>query len=65
MTDDTTRRIGYSRIDGDGTHCRGSQCKVTAHERILRPVSQLDVIRITILGNAKRVTAAETQLIVA
>lgn len=39
--------------------------KSRPNERILRPVSQLDVIRITILGNAKRVTAAETQLIVA
>jgi hypothetical protein len=35
-----------------------------AHERILRPVSHLDVIRITIFGDAKRVTAAETELIV-
>lgn len=32
---------------------------------VLGPVSHLHVIRITILGDAKRVTPAETQLIVA
>jgi len=34
-------------------------------KRMLGPMSHLDVIRITILGDAKRVTPAETQLIVA
>jgi hypothetical protein len=36
-----------------------------AHEHILRPVSHLDVIRITIFGDTTRVTAAKTQLVLA
>ena len=39
--------------------------KSAANERILRPVSHLDVIRITIFGDATRMTAAKTQLILA